>query len=212
MHSKLVVMEDGKEFSTVVKINQTRYPTMRFLQFFLMFIVLSLGVSIISINTIRYFGVRSAAPVVSSVNIIQPRLEEPSGIDSWIRPPSNLLHSMSDQELLWRASFVPQVREYPFKRVRKIAFMFLTKGPLPMAPLWQRFFKGHEELYSIYVHTSPSYVADFPPSSVFYRRHIPSQVPIIVSFYIFLKKKNHFGVSFRPCLIYFIKKQEISEN
>lgn len=178
MHSRLVVMEDGKDFGTVVRINQTRYPTMRFLQLFLMFIVLGLGVSIISMNTIRYFGVRNAAPVVSSVSMVQPRLEEPSGngIDSWIKPPSDLLHSMSDEELLWRASFVPQVKEYPFKRVRKIAFMFLTKGPLPMAPLWQRFFKGHEGLYSIYVHTAPSYIADFPPSSVFYRRQIPSQV------------------------------------
>ncbi|KAA0061120.1 Glycosyl transferase, family 14 [Cucumis melo var. makuwa] len=172
-------MEDSKDFGSVVRINQMRYyPTMRILQFFLMFIVLGLGVSIISMNTFRYFGVRSAAPVVPSVSIVQPRLEEPSGngIDSWIKTPSDLLHSMSDQELLWRASFVPQVKEYPFKRVSKIAFMFLTKGPLPMAPLWQRFFKGHEGLYSIYVHTAPSYVADFPPSSVFYRRQIPSQV------------------------------------
>lgn len=191
MHSRLVVMEDGKDFGTVVRINQTRYPTMRFLQLFLMFIVLGLGVSIISMNTIRYFGVRNAAPVVSSVSMVQPRLEEPSGngIDSWIKPPSDLLHSMSDEELLWRASFVPQVKEYPFKRVRKIAFMFLTKGPLPMAPLWQRFFKGHEGLYSIYVHTAPSYIADFPPSSVFYRRQIPSQVLAIVSSSTSLEKK-----------------------
>lgn len=183
-------MEDGKDFGAVVRVNHIRYPTMRLLQFFLMFIVFGLGVSIISMNTIRYFGVRSAAPVVSSVNIIQPRLEEPSGIDSWIRAPSNLLHSMSDQELLWRASFVPQVKEYPFKRVRKIAFMFLTKGPLPMAPLWQRFFKGHEGLYSIYVHTTPSYIADFPSSSVFYGRQIPSQVLAIASFPVFLDKRK----------------------
>lgn len=25
--------------------------------------------------------------------------------------------------------------------VKKVAFMFLTKGPLPFAPLWERFFK-----------------------------------------------------------------------
>ncbi|XP_023528428.1 uncharacterized protein LOC111791361 [Cucurbita pepo subsp. pepo] len=169
-------MEDGKDFGTVIRINQTRYPTVRSLQFFLIFIVLGLLVSIISMNTIKYFGVGSAAPVVSSFNIVQPGVEGPSDIDSWISPSSNLLHSMSDQELLWRASLVPQGKEYPFNRVRKIAFMFLTKGPLPMAPLWERFFKGHEGLYSIYIHATPSYIADFLPSSVFYRRQIPSQV------------------------------------
>ncbi|KAJ7963133.1 Core-2/I-branching beta-1,6-N-acetylglucosaminyltransferase family protein [Quillaja saponaria] len=83
---------------------------------------------------------------------------------------------MNDTELLWRASFVPRIKGYPFKRVPKIAFMFLTKGPLPMEPLWEKFFKGHEGLYSIYVHSLPSYQPDFLPSSVFYRRQIPSQV------------------------------------
>lgn len=180
-------MEDGKDFGTVIRINQTRYPTVRSLQFFLIFIVLGLLVSIISMNTIKYFGVGSAAPVVSSFNIVQPGVEGPSDIDSWISPSSNLLHSMSDQELLWRASLVPQGKEYPFNRVRKIAFMFLTKGPLPMAPLWERFFKGHEGLYSIYIHATPSYIADFLPSSVFYRRQIPSQV--LASFCTFRMKE-----------------------
>eukprot|EP00252_Welwitschia_mirabilis_P010174 TRINITY_DN23347_c0_g1_i1.p1 TRINITY_DN23347_c0_g1~~TRINITY_DN23347_c0_g1_i1.p1 ORF type:complete len:334 (-),score=36.86 TRINITY_DN23347_c0_g1_i1:231-1232(-) len=36
----------------------------------------------------------------------------------------------------------------------KIAFMFLTPGPLPFEPLWERFFEGHEGKYSIYVHAS----------------------------------------------------------
>ncbi|KAG2728886.1 hypothetical protein I3760_01G224500 [Carya illinoinensis] len=82
---------------------------------------------------------------------------------------------MNDTELLWRASSVPRIKTYPFKRVPKIAFMFLTKGQLPMAPLWERFFKGNEDLYSIYVHSLPSYNASFTPS-VFYRRQIPSQL------------------------------------
>ncbi|KAL0330730.1 UNVERIFIED_CONTAM: hypothetical protein Sangu_1618500 [Sesamum angustifolium] len=90
--------------------------------------------------------------------------------------PTNLMHKMSDEELFWRASFVPRVKKYPFQRVPKIAFMFLTKGPLPLAPLWERFFKGHEGQYSIYIHSLPSFEADFPSSSVFYRRQIPSQV------------------------------------
>ncbi|PHT79345.1 hypothetical protein T459_17397 [Capsicum annuum] len=61
-------------------------------------------------------------------------------------------------------------------RRAKIAFMFLTRGPLPLAPLWDRFFAGNEELYSIYIHNLPSYQSDFPSSSVFYGRQIPSQV------------------------------------
>ncbi|KAL7187722.1 hypothetical protein ACSBR1_037729 [Camellia fascicularis] len=54
--------------------------------------------------------------------------------------------------------------------------MFLTKGPLPLAPLWERFLKGHEGLYLIYIHSLPSFQVDFPSSSVFYRRQIPSQL------------------------------------
>ncbi|XP_010548536.1 PREDICTED: uncharacterized protein LOC104819929 [Tarenaya hassleriana] len=36
----------------------------------------------------------------------------------------------------------------------KIAFMFLTPGTLPFEPLWERFFRGHENKFSIYVHAS----------------------------------------------------------
>jgi len=87
-----------------------------------------------------------------------------------------LEHSMTDEELLWRASFAPGIRRYPFRRVPKVAFMFLTRGPLPLAPLWERFFRGHEGRYSIYVHALPSYRANFTSGSVFYRRQIPSKV------------------------------------
>lgn len=93
----------------------------------------------------------------------------------WIAP-KELQHSMSDEELFWRASMVPHVVEYPYNRTPKVAFMFLTKGKLPLAPLWERFFKGHEGLYSIYLHTSPDYTFEPPESSVFYKRGITSQV------------------------------------
>ncbi|XP_039798819.1 glycosyltransferase BC10-like isoform X2 [Panicum virgatum] len=83
-------------------------------------------------------------------------------------------HSMTDEDLLWRASFRPGVRRYPFRRVPKLAFMFLTRGPLPLAPLWERFFRGNEGRYSIYVHALPSYRTNFTSESVFYRRQIPS--------------------------------------
>ncbi|XP_031499674.1 glycosyltransferase BC10-like [Nymphaea colorata] len=92
----------------------------------------------------------------------------------WIRPPS-VMHGMSDEQLLWRASMVPKVEEYPFKRVPKVAFLFLTRGPLPLAPLWERFFKGNDGKYSIYIHTRPSYNGSASQQSVFHGRRIPSK-------------------------------------
>ncbi|KAM5550482.1 glycosyltransferase BC10 [Rosa sericea] len=85
-----------------------------------------------------------------------------------------LVHNMSDEELLWRASMAPQV-DSPYNSVPKVAFMFLTKGPLPLAPLWDKFFKGHKGLYSIYVHAHPSFNESQPQTSVFYGRRIHSQ-------------------------------------
>lgn len=89
--------------------------------------------------------------------------------------PKDLLHSLSDQELFWRASMVPKIVEHPFKRVPKVAFMFLTRGPLPFLPLWERFFGGYEGMFSIYVHTEPGFILNVSPDSVFYGRQIPSQ-------------------------------------
>ncbi|KAG6428924.1 hypothetical protein SASPL_106963 [Salvia splendens] len=113
----------------------------------------------------RHLKLQNDVPVVHSS--FQPCVEEPLSIRSWIRPPASLLHKMNDTEIFWRASFVPNIKKYPFKRTPKIAFMFLAKGNLPLAPLWERFFKGNEKLYSIYVHSLPSYQPDFQDSSVF---------------------------------------------
>ncbi|KAK6921201.1 Glycosyl transferase, family 14, partial [Dillenia turbinata] len=99
-------------------------------------------------------------------------------------PPSSnmmntlLTHKMDEDELFWRASMVPTIPTYPDKRVPKVAFMFLTKGPSPLSPLWEKFFKGNERLYSIYVHTHPSFNMSVPEDSVFYRRRIPSKVRV----------------------------------
>ncbi|KAK6921200.1 Glycosyl transferase, family 14 [Dillenia turbinata] len=100
-------------------------------------------------------------------------------------PPSSnmmntlLTHKMDEDELFWRASMVPTIPTYPDKRVPKVAFMFLTKGPSPLSPLWEKFFKGNERLYSIYVHTHPSFNMSVPEDSVFYRRRIPSKVRVL---------------------------------
>ncbi|KAG1334761.1 putative glycosyltransferase BC10 [Cocos nucifera] len=83
------------------------------------------------------------------------------------------MHDMSDEELLWRASMVPKIEDFPYKRTPKVAFLFLTKGALPFAPLWEKFFEGNEGLYSIYVHPHPSYKESVPDDSVFHGRRVP---------------------------------------
>ncbi|CAN6475487.1 unnamed protein product [Victoria cruziana] len=96
-------------------------------------------------------------------------------VENFVRP-KQLVHGMSDEELLWRASMVPQKQEYPFRRKPKVAFLFLTKGPLPLSPLWDKFFsRANKELYSIYVHTPPYYELNVSATSVFFGRQIPSQ-------------------------------------
>ncbi|PRQ19703.1 putative glycosyl transferase, family 14 [Rosa chinensis] len=89
--------------------------------------------------------------------------------------PNNLTHGMTDNELFWRASMVPAKKEYPYQRVPKVAFMFMTRGPLPLMPLWERFFQGHDKLFSVYVHVVPGYKLNASTTSPFYRRQIPSQ-------------------------------------
>ncbi|KAL7100053.1 hypothetical protein ACP275_09G124500 [Erythranthe tilingii] len=167
-------LEEGKE-PMVRTISQSNRPfPLRLLQFLLLLLGLGILFSFLSMYASRFLKVQSEISVVQSR--FQPCIEDKNTIASWIKPPANILHEMNDTELFWRGSFVPQIKEYPFKRTPKIAFMFLTRGPLPMAPLWERFFNGNEKLYSIYVHSLPSYQPDFPPSSVFYGRQIPSQV------------------------------------
>ncbi|KAI8531001.1 hypothetical protein RHMOL_Rhmol11G0103700 [Rhododendron molle] len=171
-------MEEGNEPTVKTRPSQSRVARQRLLWLLVPFLLLCVAISFISLYMIRYFGVQTTLPMALASFQTCVNVEERNKLDleHWIRPPSNLLHNMTDAELLWRASFVPQIKEYPFARVPKIAFMFLTKGPLPLAPLWERFFKGHEGLYSIYIHALPSFQADFPSSSVFYRRQIPSQL------------------------------------
>lgn len=101
--------------------------------------------------------------------------KESLSIKRFVQPTCSM-HGMSDDELFWRATVVPIMAEYPFERVPKVAFLFMAKGPLPFVPLWDRFFKGHRGLYSIYVHTLPDYKLSVPETSAFYGRQIPSQV------------------------------------
>ncbi|CAI0454561.1 unnamed protein product [Linum tenue] len=97
------------------------------------------------------------------------------GLSEYLKVAAEAMHDMEEEELLWRASMVAKVKEYPFPRVPKVAFLFLTKGPMLMAPMWELFFKGNQGLYSIYIHSSPSYVASPDESPLFRARRIPSQ-------------------------------------
>ncbi|KAI9088590.1 hypothetical protein K1719_029704 [Acacia pycnantha] len=97
-----------------------------------------------------------------------------SSMKEYLKPPV-VMHDMDEDELLWRASMSPRIPDYPFERVPKVAFLFLTKGPVHLAPLWELFFKGHEGYYSIYVHSNPSYNGSDPESKVFHGRRIPSK-------------------------------------
>ncbi|KAJ4909757.1 hypothetical protein Rs2_04378 [Raphanus sativus] len=101
------------------------------------------------------------------------------GLKGFLRPPKKIMHDMEDEELLWRASMEPKIRSYPFYRTPKVAFMFLTKGHLPLTPLWEKFFRGHEDLFNIYVHSYPSNNESYPEGSVFHGRQIPSKVSFL---------------------------------
>ncbi|XP_058073998.1 glycosyltransferase BC10-like [Magnolia sinica] len=171
MQSRVSSFEETKDLATKA---QSRVFQLNLLKILILFLVLGLGFSVLSMYMMRFSGVQNVVSTTRSS--FQPCFEEPTGLDHWIMPPRNLMHTMTDKELFWRATLVPRMRKYPFKRVPKIAFMFLTKGPLPLSPLWERFLKGHEGLFSIYIHSLPSYRANFTSTSVFYQRQIPSEV------------------------------------
>ncbi|KAK8482928.1 hypothetical protein V6N13_017559 [Hibiscus sabdariffa] len=149
------------------------------LSYFLLFgCGLSLGV-ILSFHLKNYsFALHITQLPLSSRSAAPPSLVNETlrvGLTEFLKPP-NAMHDMDDGELLWRASMSPRIPQYPFDRVPKVAFLFLTKGPVTLAPLWEKFFKGHQGLYSIYVHSDPSFNLSEPEGSVFHGRRIPSKV------------------------------------
>ncbi|KAL8166506.1 hypothetical protein V2J09_008005 [Rumex salicifolius] len=167
--------EGGKDPCNLPRACQVRALPWKLLMLLILFLGACLVISFLSMFSVRKFGVTNIVPIVRP-NFDLCAVSEPTRLDQWIKPSSNLNHSMSDEELFWRASFAPRIKKYPYVRTPKIAFMFLTKGPLPLAPLWEKFFMGNEEHYSIYIHSLPSYNEEFPSTSVFYKRHIPSQL------------------------------------
>lgn len=138
--------------------------------FFFLFVFLGAGVLIGVVASFHLMGVLKTDSSYFSVDAPTSTLV----FDSMFP----VQHGMEDEELLWRASMVPHRGVAPFARTRtqKIAFMFLTAGPLPLASLWEEFFHGHEGLHSIYVHSHPNHQPEFSSDSPFYGRSIPSQV------------------------------------
>lgn len=157
-----------------------------------------IGLSVYSnFNFNQYNVSRTSSIVPKTIRFVSNCNRDTSTLEDFIKP-EKLLHGMKDRELYWRASVVPQMEEYPFDRVPKVAFMFLTKGPIHLAPIWERFFKGHGDLFTIYVHAPPAYRLNVSEESVFYGRQIPSGVRfhthyiwfIFFGVYILLKSKN----------------------
>lgn len=171
MPARVLPSEDGKDSP---QRTQSRFYPPRILKFLTLFAVLGAGFFLLNMDMPRYFDLQTIG--FQARPGIKYCVAEQSDLRRWIKPPHSLMHNMSDEELFWRASFAPQMKTYPFMRVPKVAFLFLTRGPLPLSPLWEKFFKGHEELCSIYIHSLPVYQPNFPPSSVFYKRQIPSKV------------------------------------
>ncbi|KAJ1703267.1 hypothetical protein LUZ63_003046 [Rhynchospora breviuscula] len=133
-----------------------------------------IGLSVYSnFNFNQYHVPKPSSIVPKPIHFVSNCNRDTSTLEDFIKP-EKLLHGMKDKELFWRASVVPKMDEFPFERVPKVAFMFLTKGPLHLGPIWEKFFKGHEDLFSIYVHAPPGYRLNVSEDSVFYGRQIPS--------------------------------------
>ncbi|XP_058068228.1 glycosyltransferase BC10-like isoform X2 [Magnolia sinica] len=76
-----------------------------------------------------------------------------SPFKQWLPPvPARLL---TDDEIASRVVIRDILNSHPIQpKNPKIAFMFLTPGPLPFEKLWEKFFLGHEGRYTIYIHAS----------------------------------------------------------
>ncbi|XP_062178628.1 glycosyltransferase BC10-like isoform X1 [Phragmites australis] len=71
------------------------------------------------------------------------------------QPPPEPARVYTDDEIAARAIMRDVIRARPVQSKNpKIAFMFLTPSSLPFEKLWEKFFMGHEDRYTIYVHAS----------------------------------------------------------
>ncbi|KAF8397992.1 hypothetical protein HHK36_016918 [Tetracentron sinense] len=105
--------------------------------------------------------------------LLAPRILPPRHL------PISLPDELDDLALFRRASLASLHSSSTFSHLGttnpqpKIAFLFLTNSNLSFAPLWERFFKGNEHMYNIYIHADPSVKINPPgPGGVFQGRFI----------------------------------------
>lgn len=85
-----------------------------------------------------------------------------------------LLVILASNVLLYFSSNVVDISEDHSNK--KIAFLFLTRGPLPLEDIWREFFRwrGNSSLYSVYAHPHHGY--KYPPTSFFHGKEVPSNI------------------------------------
>ena len=61
----------------------------------------------------------------------------------------------------------------------KIAFLFLTRGPMPLELIWEEFFEwsGHPEHYSIYIHPHENFA--YTEDSIFHGKEVRTKGPTV---------------------------------
>ncbi|KAJ9548045.1 hypothetical protein OSB04_020588 [Centaurea solstitialis] len=73
--------------------------------------------------------------------------------------------ALTDDEIASQVVVTEILKSYPVQlKNPKIAFMFLTPGPLPFETLWDKFFQGHDGKFTVYVHASrekPTHVSPY---------------------------------------------------
>ncbi|KAG9150837.1 hypothetical protein Leryth_002987 [Lithospermum erythrorhizon] len=157
-----------------------RSPSKNLLHF--LYFVIGLTVGLTAAVQLRGFSINLGVPLPS----VWQSLPQPEQLGQAVKLSSNVsspqqgdvgifMHRMEDEELFKQASMAHTRNEISSKFLPKVAFMFLTKGPIPLAPLWQKFFQGHEGMYSIYVHSDPLYEDRVGNDSVFYGRRVFSK-------------------------------------
>ncbi|XP_038701029.1 glycosyltransferase BC10-like isoform X2 [Tripterygium wilfordii] len=78
-----------------------------------------------------------------------------SGCTIFEQPPVIPSRELTDEETASQVVFEEILKKAPTQSKNpKIAFMFLTPGTLPFEKLWDKFFHGHEDRFSVYVHAS----------------------------------------------------------
>lgn len=152
--------------------------------FLFFFIFLGAGILVGIVASLHLMGILQTQGVYFNLNKVEPTTSV------ILRSEVPVQHNMQDAELLWRASMVHLRPGMPIERKVRVAFMFLSVGPLPLAAVWEKFFFGHEDLFSVYVHAHPSYVPDIPEVSVFFGRHVPSQVRYLVMVQDFMHRER----------------------